>query len=238
MPSTHDAAPPNRLLEALPQAARDDLLPHCELVELAATDILGESGKPIRAVHFPIECIATLVVPDPEHSGLEVGLVGGEGMLGLPLLLNLPVWPLDAMVQHSGSAWRMEAAPFREALGRHDALQRRLFSYLYVSLRQLAQSTACARFHVVEARLARWLLMTRDRAHTDTFEVTQASLAHLLGVRRVGITEAAGALQRKRLIAYQRGRVTVLDGEGLLAAACRCYGVDKAVYDRMLGQPE
>lgn len=235
MPRTHHARPENRLTAGLSRQHRQHLLANCEQVDLEFADVLCESGSPIRHVYFPTDSIVSLVIPVAGHTGLEVGLVGNEGMLGLPLMLGVDVWPFRAVVQGAGPAWRMRAAPFRLELEHSADLQRRLNRYLYVALRQLAQAAACARFHVVEARLARWLLMTQDRAHSDEFHVTQEFLAYMLGVRRVGVTEAASLLQRRKLIAYRRGHITVLDRGGLEAAACGCYLVDKEVYKRVLG---
>jgi CRP-like cAMP-binding protein len=235
VPRTNPVPPANRLIAALPRKDRQHLLERCEQVELGYADVLCESGKPIRHVYFPTDSIVSLVMPVAGHSGLEVGLIGNEGVLGIPVVLGVNVWPLRAVVQGAGPAWRLPLAPFRRELEHCAALQRRLSRYLYVSMRQLAQSAACTRFHVVEERLARWLLMTQDRAHSDAFDVTQEFLAQMLGVRRVGVTEAAGLLQRQRLIVYRRGHITVLDRPGLEAAACGCYEVEKDMYERVLG---
>lgn len=161
-------------------------------------------------------------------------MVGNEGMVGIPLILGVNVSPLYSLVQGSGPAWRMTAALFSKEFERSGALQRDLKRYLYVLMSQLAQTAACTRFHVVEARLARWLLMTRDRAHSGEFHITQQFLAYMLGVRRVGVTKAATALQKHKLISYTRGDITILDNAGLEAAACGCYQTDKETYQRIM----
>lgn len=224
----------NRLLADLPNVDGERLVASCEPVELGFGEILAEPGAPIGHVYFPIDSLIAVVAQIDDSARLAVGLIGDEGMFGASLLLGVNAVPLHALVQGSGRALRVEAAPFQRELARNPALQRELMRYLYVLMAQLAQTAACIRFHVVEARLARWLLMTRDRAHSDTFHVTHEFLAYMLGVRRVGVTKAATALQNRRLIRYQRGNVTIVDREGLESASCTCYKADRSSYARMM----
>lgn len=225
----------NRLLAALSGKDRRRLVDGCTPVDLAFGDIITETGGRIEHVYFPLDSFISLVAPIDGHAGLEVGMVGNEGMLGISLLLGVDVSPLHALVQGPGSALRMEAALFRRELEDCAPLQKRLKLYLHVLTSQLAQTAACTRFHMIEARLARWLLMTQDRAHADVFRLTHEFLGYMLGVRRVGVTKAATSLQEQALISYNRGSITILDREGLEKVSCSCYMADSRAYGDVLG---
>ena len=226
--------PDNHLIELLPRAAAKTLLALCEPVPLVIQDILCEPGDEPQFVWFPRSGFISLIAAIDGQPSLEVGMVGREGMLGAHLALGYPVAPLQALVQGSGKAWRVGAKVFRAELKRNLALQRCLNRYIYVLMAQLAGAAACLRFHQIGPRLARWLLMSQDRAQATQFHVTHEFLAYMLGVRRVGVTTAAAALQRQGLIAYKRGALTVTDRAGLEAAACSCYAVDCQTYTRVL----
>jgi len=225
----------NHLLEALPHGDLSRILARCETVELAAAAVLYSPGERIRDVLFPVSGFISLIMQVDDALLLEVGLVGNEGMFGIPLALGVDVSPMRAVVQGPGSALRLDNAHFRMELERSQSLRHQVGRYVCVRLTQLAQTSVCTRFHVVEARLARWLLMTQDRARTNTFHVTQELLALMLGVRRVGVTNAATSLQKRNLIHYSRGNITVVDRQGLKAASCGCYQADRNSYDRLLG---
>ncbi len=235
MPSPRITHASNRLLAALPRKERLHFLAGCETVELVFGKVLHKSDDPIRHVYFPIQGMISIIAPMDGRASLEVGIVGNEGMLGTALLLGVNVSPMHALVQGAGSALRMSAAAFRRELVHSPALRLALQRYLHVVMEQLAQTAACTRFHDVNDRLARWLLMTQDRAHADRFHVTHKFLAYMLGVRRVGVTEAAKRLQELKLIRYRRGDIEILDRAGLQAASCGCYRADLASYARTLG---
>ena len=220
----------NQLIDALPGADRKRLLAKCEPAQLALAEVLGEPGQPLRHAYFPTRGFISLWAAMDDRHGLEVAMVGDEGMLGAHLALGVEESPLRALVQGAGGAWRIDTATLRAELARSAALQRVLSRYLYVQMVQLSSSAACMSFHMIGPRLARWLLMSHDRAHGDHFHVTQEFLASMLGVRRVGITVAAGVLHRRGLIAYHRGELTVLDRTGLEAASCSCYRADVKAY--------
>ena len=225
----------NRLLEGLPRKERDRILGRCETVGLEFGTVLCEAGTPYRHVYFPVTGFISTVATLDHHQPLEIRLIGDEGMLGATLALGVDTVPLRAVVQGSGTAWRMAATTFQRSLRESPALLRVLRRYLYVLLAQLTQSNGCNRFHEVEPRLARWLLMTHDRAHSDHFHLTHDFLADMLGVRRSGITIAAGALQKRELIRYVRGEIQVLDRKGLEARSCECYAAGIADYAEVLG---
>ena len=237
MPIIRRRRPPNRLLEALPPSQSQRMLEQCEAVDLKFGEILYQPDSRIRHVYFPTDSFISLMIPVDGTGNLEVALVGSEGMLGSPLVLGVNVSPLRAIVQGKGLAWRMSAAAFTRELGRSVALRWGLHRYLQVRMCQLARAAACTRFHLVEQRLARCLLMTRDRAHSDEFHATHEMLAYMLGVRRVVVTKAANVLQTRQLIRYHRGEIWILDRIGMEAAACGCYRADRDAYDALLTAP-
>jgi CRP-like cAMP-binding protein len=205
---------------------------HLEPVELEFGQVLYEPGKPIRHVYFPVDCLISLLTAVDKRRTLEVGMVGSEGMAGMPFILGMGVSGVRAIVQGGGNALRMAAAPFRIEFKRNLPLQEGLYRYTYALMAQISQTAACNRFHDAGQRLARWLLMTRDRVGADEFVLTHEFLAHMLGVRREGVTAAANALKRRRLISYARGKINILDLKGLKASSCSCYQIVKTVFDR------
>ncbi len=226
------AAMSNRILASLPPADFKRLGEQLVPVELRFGQVLYEPGKAIKHVYFPIDCLVSLLTAVDRHRTLEVGMVGFEGMAGMPFILGVGVSGVRALVQGAGRALRMDAASFRSEFDRNPNLQQALYRYTYALMAQISQTAACNRFHDTEARLARWLLMTSDRVGSSEFDLTQEFLAHMLGLRRVGVTEAASALKRRKLIDYTRGRLKILDGAGLRKASCSCYQIVNAVFAR------
>ncbi len=230
MPAANPVPAANSLLAALPQKEYEKLLSRLEIVTLTFGEVLYHPGEPIRYVYFPTNSLVSLLTLAEGHQALEVGMVGYEGMLGIPLALGVIASPVRALIQGSGLALRMASVHFHSELQKSDALQRQVYRYTFELMVQMTQTAACNRFHHVEARLARWLLMTRDRVRSNQFHLTQELLGDMLGVRRVGVTKAAGALRQRNLISYSRGEITILDGAGLESAACQCYQIDKGMH--------
>ena len=224
----------NRLLQMLPATEYERLLSQTETVCLPVKTVLYEAGEPITHVYFPQSGVISLVNVMSDGGVVEVGTVGNEGMAGLPVFLGAASSPTKAFSQVEGSAKRIEAPAFRHAIDEREELRTVLQRYTQALMSQMAQSVACNRLHTVEERLARWLLMTHDRAGTDQLALTQEFLSDMLGVRRAGVTVAAGALQKAGLISYRRGKITVLDRLGLEEASCECYRIVKSHFDRLL----
>jgi CRP-like cAMP-binding protein len=226
----------NLLLQQLPKADRRHLLDQCEPFDLELSAELSVRGQPLSHAHFPLEGFISLVIDVDDYPALEVGMVGRESMLGSELVLGLAKTPWRALVQGAGRSWRIGAEALRTEIASSLPLQEVMPSSLRVRLHQQTLASACERFHEIGPRLARWLLMSQDRAQVDSFHVTQEFMALMLGVRRVGVTEAAGAFQQSGFIAYHRGELTVLNRAGLEAEACSCYAADKQFHAELTGR--
>ena len=226
----------NRVLARLPRKDYRKLLAVLEPVELAFGQILYESQDRIRHVYFPSNCFVSMLTAVNANRSSEVGLIGSEGMIGLPVALGIAVSPFRAVVQGGGTAMRMKIADFRREFSESAALKRELFLFTHLLMIQIAQTAACNRFHRVSQRMARWILMTSDRIKSNEFRITQEFLALMLGVRRVGISMAASELRERKLLAYRRGNFTILNHRGLVASACECYKIVNDVYARAQGR--
>jgi len=237
MPTTTRAAPTtNRLLTALPKKEYQRLLPELVRVPLAFGDILYEPGDVITHVYFPDSGIISLLSKVESQKVLEVGIVGNEGVAGLPAVLGAHVSLNRGLVQSAGTALMMKAAVLRKEFNADGALQRLLHRYLHSLLTQISQSAVCNRFHMVDARLARWLLMTHDRVGSDEFRLTQEFLSNMLGVRREAVSKAAGAFQKREFVNYSRGHITILNRAGLEAIACQCYRIIRDESDQVFNR--
>ena len=223
----------NRLIADLSGADRAAVLGGCRTVELEFGNVLSEPEQIQRDVYFPLSALISLVTTIARRPPLEMGMIGSEGMLGASLLLGVNVAPLQAVVQGPGTALRLSATQMRRELSARAGLRATIGRYLFVLMAQLTQSAACTRFHEVDERLARWLLMTHDRANADHFHLTHQFLADMLGVQRSAVTIAAGALQKKNIIRYTRGEITVLSRKALEAASCACYAAQADDYRRL-----
>ena len=220
----------NHLLSQLPPLVRSRILALSHSVALNLTEVLYPGGQAIDYVYFPLSGFISLVTLIDKKPAIEVGMVGSEGLLGARLALGVKVEPLRAVVQGAGVAWRLRRIDFIKELARNVSFKRLVLRYLNATMTQVTTSAACTRFHGISPRLARWLLMTHDRAHADSFRVTHEFLAYMLGVRRGGITIAASALQSRGVITYHRGQLTVLNRRRLEAAACSCYLADRRAF--------
>jgi CRP-like cAMP-binding protein len=225
----------NRLLSLLSDDDYERLRPQLAPVVLDYKKSLYEAGRPIEHVYFPIDGVGSLVITTADGRSAEVGTIGSEGMVGLPVCLGDRDAPSSVYVQVPGTGLAMEAGLFRAALDRSPTLNLTMLRYAHAFFNQVAQSAACAHLHRVEQRCCRWLLMTRDRMPSDDFLLTHEFLGMMLGVRRTTVTDVMGGLQKAGLIRYRRGHVTVLDQQALQNRACECYELSKREFDRLLG---
>jgi CRP-like cAMP-binding protein len=230
MPGAKQVAVPNRLLGALPRKEYQKLLAILEPVNLTFGEILYEAHSQIQHVYFPNDCFVSMLTTVDSGQAAEVGLIGSEGMIGVPMALGVAVSPFRAVVQGGGTAMRLKTGDFRRNFSKSAALKREVFLFTHLLMIQIAQTAACNSFHVVTQRMARWMLMTRDRVNSNEFRITQEFLALMLGVRRVGVSTAMSGLRERRLIVYHRGSIRILDHEGLVAVACGCYKTVKDTY--------
>lgn len=224
--------PGNGLLAALPRAQYQRLRADLELVKLGFGEVLKEPGVRIRYVYFPIDCVISMLTSAEDGRAVEVALVGREGMVGTALALGIDVASHRAVVQGAGTALRMKASSFRREFLRNTPWQKSIYWYKNGLTRQFAQSVACNQFHPLRARLARYLLMTADRARSREIRLTHEYLACMLGVRRPGVTSAAGALEKRMLIQCNRGKITILDRKRLTASSCACYRIINRIFAR------
>jgi len=224
----------NRLLRALPLADYESLRPHLESTPMELGAVLYESGSQLRHVYFPTTCIVSLLYVMLDGSSAEIAVVGNEGIVGVALFMGGETTPSRAIVQSAGHAFRLRADYLKQEFKRAMSLQHLLLHYTQALLTQMAQTAVCNRHHSVDQQLCRWLLLSLDRLPSNKLTMTQELIANMLGVRREGVTEAAGQLQRSGLISYKRGQITVLDRPGLEAQCCECYRVVKKEFDRLL----
>ena len=224
----------NHLFQALPEESRNRVFPRLELVPLALGQVLYESGNKLQSVYFPTDSIISLLYVMEDGASAEIAVVGNEGMVGVALFMGGETMPNRAVVQSTGFAYKLKGALLKEEFNRSGPLQHLLLRYTQALLTQMAQTAVCNRHHSVHQQLCRWLLLSMDRLSTNTLVMTQELIANMLGVRREGVTEAAGKLQELGLIEYVRGRITVLDRQKLEKAACECYRVVKRETDRLL----
>lgn len=225
----------NRLLAALPPEEYERLLPNLETVPLNFKQVLYDINKPIEYIYFPKNCLASLLTIMENGEAVEVGTVGNEGMVGLPVFLGADTIPGQAFVQIPGDGMRMRTDVFKREVTPGTPLFNLLQRYTQALFNQIAQSAACNRLHSIEERLCRWLLMTHDRVGADQFPLTQEFMGQMLGVRRASVSMAAAILQKAGFIRYSRGKMTICDRPGMEDSTCECYGIVKTEFDRLLG---
>jgi CRP-like cAMP-binding protein len=225
----------NRLLSLLSDDDYERLRPHLSPVAFEYRKSLYEASRPIEQVYFPVDGVASLVITTADGASAEVGTIGSEGIVGLPVCLGDSDAPSSVYVQVPGTALAMDADIFRAALERNPTLKSIMLRYAHAFFNQVAQSAACAHLHKVEQRCCRWLLMTRDRMPSGDFLLTHEFLGMMLGVRRTTVTDVMGSLQKAGLIRYRRGHVTILDHDGLQERTCECYDISRLEFDRLLG---
>jgi len=224
----------NSLLNMLPPEEYERILPHLELIDMPLGNVLYESGEKLHHVHFPINCIVSLLYVMENGSSAEIAVVGLEGAIGLALFMGGQTMPNRAVVQSSGYSYRIRSNLFMREFDRHGAMLHLILKYTQALITQMAQTAVCNRHHTVDQQLCRWLLLSLDRLPTNELAMTQELIANMLGVRREGVTEAAGKLQQAGLIHYSRGKITALDRKGLEKRVCECYQVVKTEFDRLL----
>lgn len=224
----------NHLLAVLPENEWNRLSPHFEFINMPLGMVLYESGGQLNHVYFPTTAIISLLYVLEDGASAEIAIVGKEGMVGVALFMGGQTMPNRAVVQSAGGAYRLSGTLLRQEFDRAGAVQRLLLRYTQALLTQMAQTAVCNRHHSVEQQLCRWLLLSLDRLPTNVLTMTQELIANMLGVRREGVTAAAGNLQKAGLISYNRGIITVLDRAGIEAVCCECYQVVKTEFDRLL----
>jgi CRP-like cAMP-binding protein len=230
----HHSAHKNQLLDALPTSDYERLASHLELIPMGLGDVLYESGAQLRYVYFPTTSIVSLLYVMEDGASAEIAIVGNEGMLGISLFMGGDTTPSRAVVQSAGHGFRVKAELLKDEFGRFGPTMHLLLRYTQALITQMAQTAVCNRHHSVDQQLCRWLLLSLDRLSSNELIMTQELIANMLGVRREGVTEAAGKLQGAGLIRYHRGRITVLDRPRLEARSCECYQVVKTEFDRLL----
>lgn len=234
MSANSDMSVKNRILNALPAEEYRRLIPNLKRVILEYKQVLYEPNKTIRYVYFPNDGVISMLSAVIDRIVVEVGLVGNEGMLGIPVFLGTNSTPHLAIVQASGSAMKMKANLFREEFKRGGKLQDLLLRFTQTQLITIAQTAVCNRLHALDGRLSRCLLLMHDRVDGDEFQLTQGVISQMLGVQRTGVTAAAGILQKKMMIRYSRGKIAILDRQGLEDNCCECYWIVKEEFDRLI----